>query len=45
MRFFDSWAGYLTVALLAAALGVCITVLCVRLRRQRRGENGARHDA
>ena len=30
--------GYLVVGLLAFALGVCVTVLCVRLRRHEREE-------
>ena len=37
--------GYLVVGLLAFALGVCVTVLCVRLRgREGDTTDGERHD-
>ena len=38
--------GYLVIGLLAFALGVCVTVLCVRLRRhEREEESEGPHDA
>ncbi len=41
----ESAAGYLTVGLLAFALGVAVTVFCTRLHgRARRRDNAERHD-
>ena len=44
--FSGSSLGYLLVGLLAFALGVCVTVLCIRLRRyERDADDEERRDA